>query len=367
MRVNLLACVAIIVFVGSFTKYAEGQASLPPLDLRILFVPDAVTISGKTVMYYEIHLANASPDTIDLDKLQVLRTSDSSVVLTIEDLEDRILLPFASNVIYIEYDVSGLKTGTGLFHRLQCRKMGNLESPSFSVDGADFDVKPVPAIALRPPLSGGPWAAIYEPSWERGHRRVIYTVDDKARIPGRFAIDFIRLNNSGQYADGNEDEIKNWLGYSAPVLAVADGIVLSIRNDFKESNTVSGHPSVSAGDATGNYISIGIGSQYVAFYEHLKPGSIRVRPGQKVKKGDIIASLGFTGQTTGPHLHFHIADKNSPLGAEGIPFVFEYFMMLGSYKDLEKFGHSPWIPLNGKPQEVKGERPPPNSVLNFER
>lgn len=75
----------------------------------------------------------------------------------------------------------------------------------------------------------------------------------------------------------------------------------------------------------------------------MKPKSIKVKTGQKVKKGDAIASLGFTGQTTGPHLHFHEADADSPLGAEGIPFVFEQFEILGSYADFgilaKHYGH----------------------------
>jgi hypothetical protein len=97
-----------------------------------------------------------------------------------------------------------------------------------------------------------------------------------------------------------------------------------------------------------------------------KPGSIRVKPGQKVKKGQIIASLGFTGQSDGPHLHFHVADKNSPLGAEGIPFSFDHFIWSGSYTNIDSLGRSPWIPVDRSVKRIRSrERPMPNSVISF--
>jgi Peptidase family M23 len=52
-----------------------------------------------------------------------------------------------------------------------------------------------------------------------------------------------------------------------------------------------------------------LGQGKFAFYEHLKSGSVVVRKGQHVKKGQTIAALGYTGQSTGPHLHFHVADS----------------------------------------------------------
>jgi murein DD-endopeptidase MepM/ murein hydrolase activator NlpD len=194
---------------------------------------------------------------------------------------------------------------------------------------------------------------------------VIYTVEEKRRIPGRFAIDFIRLNNEGKYANGTDDEIKNWYGYGADVLAVSDGVIASTCDDFSESAALSTHPSYPAEKATGNYVSIDIGNERMVFYEHLKPGSIKVKSGQKVKKGDVIASLGFTGQTTGPHLHFHVADKNSYLGAEGVPFVFESFIILGSYADMSKFGKEVWEPAKNSGQRIRAERPVPNAVIKF--
>jgi murein DD-endopeptidase MepM/ murein hydrolase activator NlpD len=207
--------------------------------------------------------------------------------------------------------------------------------------------------------------AIYDPTWLRGHRRVVFNVDGKQRIPGRFAIDFMLIDDEGKYFKGDEDLVSNWYGYNVDVLAVADGTVTSVKNDFPESAKLSTHPSYPAEKATGHYVSIDIGNGRFAFYEHLKPGSIVVTPGQKIKKGDVIASLGFTGQSTGPHLHFHLADADAPLAAEGIPFLFERFEVMGSYPDFSKFGKDKWVPSDPENNLITNERPGPNTVIRF--
>src|SRR3546814_19119720 len=86
-----------------------------------------------------------------------------------------------------------------------------------------------------------------------------------------------------------------------------------------ESATISAHPENALGDATGNYVALDLGDGRHAFYEHLKPGSIRVVPGQRVRRGEVIDELGFTGDSTGPPLHFHVAAPPSQLGAAGLP------------------------------------------------
>src|SRR3546814_3941908 len=122
---------------------------------------------------------------------------------------------------------------------------------------------------------------------------------------------------------GDADRVANALGYGAEVLAVADAVVAAVRDDMVESATISAHPENALGDATGNYVALDLGDRRHAFYEHLKPGSIRVVPGQRVRRGEVIAELGFTGAPTGPHLHFPVPAAPPPLGPEGLPFEIE--------------------------------------------
>jgi murein DD-endopeptidase MepM/ murein hydrolase activator NlpD len=72
-------------------------------------------------------------------------------------------------------------------------------------------------------------------------------------------------------------------------------------------------------------------------YAHLQPGSLRVKAGQKVKRGDVLGLLGNSGNSTEPHLHFQVMDRPSPLGAEGLPYLIDSYASKDSVK-------GPWIP-----------------------
>lgn len=383
MRVRtwlLLIFATILSGVGD-TFGQEDNRSIKIIDIRVPVTLNAVTIDQKPTVYYEIQLTNFSSDTVLIKGLEVFDTSDSSIIFSLDEEQvakahsvagvsqkkmNHKLPPNASSILYLEFTLPNDKTKVELGHRLQYVFTKTDGKKYVLVNSGVTKVSKNSPIVLGPPLKNGPWVAIYEPSWERGHRRVVYIVNDKQRIPGRFAVDFMKLDNEGRYAIGDLDVVKNWYGYGNDVLAVADGIVASVGNDFSESITISKHPDYKADQATGNYISIDIGQGHFVFYEHLQPNSIKVKPGQRVKRGEVIAAVGFTGQTTGPHLHFHVADANSALGAEGIPFVFDAFNVLGFYPDFENFGKAPWISPNDAELTIrKNERPSPNSVVEF--
>jgi murein DD-endopeptidase len=243
------------------------------------------------------------------------------------------------------------------------------DASNFSqIEGGAFTASTQSLGAIQPPLRGGPWVAIYDASWPRGHRRVPYALDGSVHVPGRFAIDWIKVDRNGKYFDGDGSQVSNWYGYGSEVLAVADGIVAATRDDVSESPIVSTRsPPVTPDDASGNYVALNLGKDRFAFYEHLKPGSIRVREGDHIRQGSVVGLLGYTGVSTGPHLHFHMADRNSPLGAEGIPYLMRRFEVIGRYQPEEAFGKSlPWIAAEPAHSVVKeGDFPAPFVVVDF--
>lgn len=208
---------------------------------------------------------------------------------------------------------------------------------------------------LGPPLRGGPWVAAYDPALERGHRRMVYALDGRARIPARYAIDWFLVDSLGRLGQDNDtasgaearapDRLIDFFGYGAPVLAVADGVIEVAHDGVEEPDRASSIVPVDAASAAGNYIVLRIGPRRYAIYEHLRPG-LRVRKGQHVRSGETIAFVGLSGQARVPHLHFHMADAPSPLAAEGIPYVFTSFRVSGRYESLESFGRGDrWQPV----------------------
>ncbi|ELR71167.1 hypothetical protein C900_02971 [Fulvivirga imtechensis AK7] len=348
------------------------------LDIRIAHEPKPVVIKGLPTIYYELLLTNFGKDSVVLKAIEVIEPVNWATIFLFNEEEltnrmsrtgvtgndqNRMLPPGMAAVVYVEL-ILPVSFNKQLVHQVEFESVVNEHITYHKIQGGNLTFTEQTQLVLGAPLRDGPWVAIYEPSWTRGHRRVVYTVDGQMRIPGRFAIDFIKVDHQGKYARDDDNLISNWFGYAADVLAVSDGVVVSARDDFNESNMLSEHPLYSSEQATGNYIAIDIGNGNFVFYEHLKPGSIKVKQGQKVEKGDVIGALGFTGQSTGPHLHFHVANRNSPLGAEGIPFVFEHFKVLGDYMDFTKFGKEKWEANSG--QNVSNERPAPNTVVLFE-
>jgi len=109
-----------------------------------------------------------------------------------------------------------------------------------------------------------------------------------------------------------------------------------------------------------------LGNGHFVMYAHLQPGSLRVKLGEKVKSGQILALLGNTGNSDAPHLHFQMMDTNSPLGAEGIPYELRTFTQTGVIDDSDAIdaGKS-WQPKNPKVVKHEMEFPVDNAVVNF--
>ncbi|HKE92705.1 MAG TPA: M23 family metallopeptidase, partial [Povalibacter sp.] len=221
---------------------------------------------------------------------------------------------------------------------------------------------------LMPPLRGGPWVALYDPAMMGGHRRMIYTLAGRARIPARFAIDWMLLDQQGNYARGDASKVANWYGYSADVLAVADALVVEAHDDVGNQHSIGeSQGSMALEYASGNYIVLDLGNAVHAFYEHLQQGTLRVKAGDRVLAGQVIARVGNTGSSSsGPHLHFHVADGPATLAAEGQAYVFSEFEVVGAYDSIEAaVATKPWHDPGAKGGRHTQELPDANVVVVF--
>jgi murein DD-endopeptidase MepM/ murein hydrolase activator NlpD len=178
----------------------------------------------------------------------------------------------------------------------------------------------------------GVWYVGYGASLHTGHRW---------GVPEEFALDIARIGESGLSHKGDGTRFDDYYAYGADVLAAADGRVISVANDQPEDPSAMQRPNETQeayfarlqkeqGERlargltaiTGNYVMIDHRKNEYSLYAHLQPGSLRVHVGDQVKAGGVIGKLGSSGNSTEPHLHFHVCDKPDPLMCAGIPVNF---------------------------------------------
>lgn len=378
-RLRLLAAALLAVAEPS----GLAQRQVPPdasLDVQVPVPPIPVRIGGSTHLVYELHLSNFAPDDVELTSIDVEGSADGSAPLAryegdalasnlgpvgprIEGADTRLVRSGARVVFFawLSLDPTSESPQT-LHHRIAVRASDPAKGAPGLVRHAVNVRRDVP-VALGPPLRGGPWVGVYDPSLHNGHRRVIFAIDGRARIPSRFAIDWIKLDENGRMWRDDASAFANWYGYDAEVLAVSDAVVAAASDGMAEQLPRS---AINLGNEAGNFVALDVGGSRYVFYEHLKPGSISVKRGDKVRAGQVIARVGGSGSvSSGPHLHFHVSDAPSPLGAEGLPFVFNAFTQLGAFASLGALSKGPWTPLDGGPAARSKEMPLPQTVVRF--
>src|SRR6266566_4098511 len=150
------------------------------------------------------------------------------------------------------------------------------------------------------------------------------------------------LQTVGPNGDTHRDDAtrnENYWGFDQPVFAVADGEVTEVVDSIPDHAPHVLPGTVTLVNIAGNHVILRIAPHRYVLYAHLERGSVRVHPGERVRRGQMIAKLGDSGQTTAPHLHLHVADGNSVLSAEGVPWVLSSYEDLGSGNTFEVNAH----------------------------
>lgn len=122
--------------------------------------------------------------------------------------------------------------------------------------------------------------------------------------------------------------------FGEPVYAVAPGTVARAHDRLRDQRSRSSWPAVIcmltvesllrelAGPRfiLGNHLVLDHGDGTFTAYAHLRHGSVRVAPGDRVEVGQVLAEVGNTGNTSEPHLHVQLMDRASVTAAAGLPF-----------------------------------------------
>ena len=367
-----------------------------PIDIVPGPAPQPVSVDSRVRLVYELHITNFAPWEIQLTQIDVLGETATPLFSYPQGALEPLVVPIErlfvsaapssptggshisvlvgngrSVVVFLDLAFNpGVSLPAELRHRISFSytgKEGVVIQKSVTAAGVPVVREPVPV--LRPPLRGSAWVA-FNAFGDESHRRAFNPVDGRIRIAERFAIDWMLLGPGVNLFHGDAKSNANYYGYGAEVLAVAEGRVVDRKDGLPENLAATDRSSriVTLENIVGNSLTLDLGHRHFALYAHLQPGSLTVGLGEKVKAGQVLARLGNSGNSDAPHLHFQLTDANSPLGAEGIPYVLDAFKQFGVVADRDPLlndGKS-WHPeAHENPTTHRQEFPNNNAVVTF--
>lgn len=185
----------------------------------------------------------------------------------------------------------------------------------------------------------------------------------------RYAYDFLRIDrarNGWKFFRGSllrylvfGVRLRDCYGWGEPICAPFDATVVVARDGWPEpkwlhplrsfalvARILTRHPRLlgpmqraDMRHVAGNYIVLKPpGDDVYAFCAHARTDSIRVHDGQTVNRGQHIADVGHSGNSTAPHLHFHLMDRADIRDAKGLPCRFRRY---------ESFRNGEWHEVAG--------------------
>jgi murein DD-endopeptidase MepM/ murein hydrolase activator NlpD len=334
---------------------------------------------GKTILAYEVEVENTSGQDLTIVRLAAFGDNASTPALSYElnelarnlkqiappgGKEVKTLKPGARVVVFCWIEFAAEQS---LPHALRHEVVYRAEKGPDRNEERTLRIEPASVgelsatLVLGAPLSAGDWWVAVGPANGSEHRRAQVRVGGNAGAPfaQRFAIDFVEL--CGGMVRGGGSSNNDFCGYGKDVLAVADAQVAAAKDGIVENKPGEGSRAVKITLETllGNYVVLDLGSHLFALYGHLQPGSLQVKAGDRVRRGQAIARLGNSGNSDAPHLHFHVGRAESVNQVESVqsdafPYTFDRFELEGLYagRGMLRPGsrqiHSRELPLNGE-------------------
>jgi hypothetical protein len=365
--------IGVVVGLGVVLGMTGGEAArgpkpaLPDALTPVLIRPVAPIVApvlggdGRYHVVYELWLTNAKALPATIGRIEILDAADhgrvvkslsgdelaaASVRLTGRSDGPATLAQDESRVVFVELGFDRrADVPEALVHRLTGTGAGSPAarepSPISYVAGglALNDFRPP---VLGAPLKGRGWVAVNGCCLAAGaHRSALQSVNGNLDNGQRFAIDWMRLDDSDRFVVGDPGVVRNWVSYDEPVFAVAGGVVVSTGDGLPDQppGQLPDPASITLQTVDGNHVVIEIGRGLFVFYAHLKKGSLTVRTGDRVEAGKELGRLGNSGNTSAPHLHLQVMNGPSPLGSTGLPYVYRSFTLTGTV-DPARFASS---------------------------
>jgi hypothetical protein len=370
--VALAAAALAIVPAGAARGAGDATAVISPLGMYVAHSPNPVLGGdGRMHLAYEIKIANQTDLVVTVQSVQA--TAGGKPIGRLYDAAE------LAKTMRIDGDAFGdaVEAGQGatLFmdvaypvkrkppSRLRHRVALSFHPASDptatqtqSYTGVKVPVGTEPALEVAPPLRGELWL-VANGCCEvpNAHRGATLSINGTIDTPERFAIDFVQLTSAYALTDGGPyDQLSSWPYFGDRIHAATDGKVVRIQDGLPEQVPGALPPDATVQTAGGNHIVVRVDAEHYAFYAHMQPGSLRVKVGDRVRTGQVLGLLGNTGNTDGPHLHFHVMDGPSPLQSNGLPFTFTSWRGQGMVTDETPLFSGQSAPVD--PSALAGKR-----------
>lgn len=330
------------------TTGAVPDEAFTPVLASVLSTPRALpTTDGRTHIAYELHLSNVTTQTATVESIDVLDGAGQSLERLDGDgvtpwihvagttTPGRTLGPGQSALVWLDVVVESMEeVPTSLTHDVTFAfEPGALPiiTDEMTERVATTEVDLADPVVIGPPLKGTGWLNGNSCCAVTPHRGAVNPINGEYHAPERYAIDYVQLDENGSFLTGPVDELESYPYFGAEIVAVGDGPIVAMRFDLPEQKPGANPTGLTLDEYGGNHIVQDLGDGVYAFYAHLQPDNpLGVEMGQELKKGETVGLLGNTGNTDSPHLHFHLMDSPSPLGSNGIPFVYDAFELEGT-------------------------------------
>lgn len=319
----------------------------PPVFLmQVLDAPHKARVNGQDVVCYELVVTNLEDTECRIQGLECLSEGlpiasyqpeqlvgmSRQMRLGGQALEKSVLAPGETAVLYLW--LANATLPRSLTHRLQV----DFGKGPVAIEGAETQVSLADPVQVGLPFHArGRWAAIGAPSNEAGHRRAVLVVNGRPWVSQRFAIDWVLLGDDGLMARGDGSRNEDHYCYGVEALAVADGEIVDTYDQVPSQQPSVNERAVPITLETvgGNWVALKIADNRYGMYAHLIPGSLRVKKGDKVKKGDVLGLVGNTGNSTAPHLHFHVSTTPSWISSVGLPYRIDSYTSAGKLVETD--------------------------------
>lgn len=342
--------------------YESNQASEPDQFTPVLAsslthsTQPFLATDGKYHVDYELLVTNSKPTPATLKKIEVLdagKPANDPAAVVASYQQDallsrlRTLASTPAKSAEIEFNGSRLflidltfdsraQIPARLRHRLDVLCAPSPAPMPVTPVAMSYTVAPLELnqklLTIGAPLAGKRWVALNGCCGLAGaHRASGQSVNGGVYYGQRFAIDWMRLDEAGRLVHGDPADVHSYPDYDAEIFAVADGTVVAMT-DTLEDQTPGKLPdpsTITLANVDGNKVVIDLGGGVYALYAHMRKKSIVVTVGQHVKRGQVLGKLGNTGNTSAPHLHFHLMEGLSVLGSNGIPYAIDSFALAG--------------------------------------